>query len=267
MKQKQLVIIGGIVVALLGVGGFAAYKQLNKPAAVVATPAPQKKKITEPVNIIPVAERPVLHMVPGADGRRVTVVVDAVKKDAALMDFELEYNTENLIQGGAGQIDLAKLPAQKEFLLGSCSAGGACTYHKDVTGGTLLARFQGPENYAVKNDWRFTENKKKETTFSSKDAKFTLTSDELKQVSYAVVYNSPGFYQGISGTPASDIYAVSLSGTVSKPVQVSVRAAEEGSLKLLGWDGKVWQDLKAEVDGKMVKATAPLMQLYLVTKN
>lgn len=266
MKQKNILIIVGILVVVLVGGGFMGYKLLKKPAAV-APQTPQKKKITEPVNVIPVSERPVIHVTPGADGRRITIVVDAVKKDATVMDFELEYNTENLIQGGAGQLDVTKLPAQKEFLLGSCSAGGACTYHKNVTGGSLLARFQGAENYAVKSDWRYTENKTKETTFSSKDAKFTITGDELKQVNYAVVYNSPGFYKGLSGTPASDIYAVSLSSSTSKPVQVSLRASEEGTLKLYGWNGTAWQDLKAEADGKVLKATAPLMQLYVVTKD
>lgn len=266
MKQKKLFIVAGIALLILVGGGFGAYKLMKKPAPA-APQIPQKKKITEPVNVIPVAERPVLHIEPGTDGRRITIVADAVKKEATLMDYEIEYNTENLIQGGTGQLDVTKLPAKKEFLLGSCSAGGACTYHKDVTGGTLLARFQGPENYAVKTDWRFTDNKAKDKTFASKDAKFTITSDELKQVGYAVILNSPGFYKGLPGTLASDVYAVSVAGSPSKPLEVSVRAAEEGSLKLYGWDGSSWKDLKGTAEGKVVKATSPLMQVYAVSKD
>ncbi len=266
MKQKKLLIIAGIALLVLLGGGFGAYTLMKKPAPT-APQTPQKKKITEPVNLIPVAERPVLHIEPGSDGRRITIVADAVKKDASVMDFEIEYNTENLIQGGTGQLDVSKLPAKKEFLLGSCSAGGACTYHKDVTGGTLLARFQGPQNYAVKTDWRFTDNKVKDKSFASKDAKFTLTSDELKQVGYAVILNSPGFYKNLPGTLVSDIYAVSLSGSPTKPLEVSVRGTEEGTLKLYGWDGSSWKDLNGTVEGKVVKATSPLMQMYAVSKD
>lgn len=263
-KPVLFTLIGVLVVVLVGGGIWFWKSQAQKPAA---PQTPQKKKITEPVNVIPVAERPVLHIEPGTDGRRITIVADAVKKEATLMDYEIEYNTENLIQGGTGQLDVTKLPAKKEFLLGSCSAGGACTYHKDVTGGTLLARFQGPENYAVKTDWRFTDNKAKDKTFASKDAKFTITSDELKQVGFAVILNSPGFYKGLPGTLASDVYAVSVAGSPSKPLEVSVRAAEEGSLKLYGWDGSSWKDLKGTAEGKVVKATSPLMQVYAVSKD
>lgn len=267
MQKKQMIIIGAVVLAIAIVGGGAAYwKMSSKKPAVVADTKNAKKRIVEPVNVLPVEERPVVYITPNPDNRNIEIVVESVKKEATTVEYELEYFTENLVQGAQGEFELGTLPALKKLLLGSCSAGGACSYHTNVTGGSLKTRFVGPENYALKHDWRYQENKDKSDTFSSKDTKFQITSKDLTKVTLATVTNSPGYPEGLTGTPVSDPYAFHPATTVTGTAKVSIRATEEATA-IMAWDGKTWQELKGTVSDKTVTAEGPVAQLYIaVTK-
>ena len=268
MTQKQLVIVGSVVAAVVLVGGGAfAVSKMRGQAQPTETAAP-KKRVALPVNVISVEKRPDMRITPTADGRSVEFTVEALNMPAKETEIELEYQSGSLLQGYTGLLALSKLPATQKVLLGSCSAGGACTYHTDVTGGTLLATFQGGgEDYAVKSDWRYIENKAKETTFTSKDGKFTMSAPELAKVAIAVIYNSPGYPEGAPGTVVSEHYAVGMTGTAPKELELSIRAAEEGELSIVGWDGRTWKSFETKTDGKVVTATAPVMELFLVVKK
>lgn len=265
--QKKYILFGGLALLLLLIigGTVFAFTKLRSSETQEET-GPQKKRIALPVNVIPVEERPVIALAPSSSGRNVEISVDAVKKSADEVDIELEYQAGTLLQGYQGLLSLSSLPATQDVLLGSCSAGGACTYHEDVTGGTLVGTFRGGEEYAVKSDWRFIENTDKEDTFSSKDAKFTLQADKFKQVAYAIIFNSPGYPEGLTGTVVADHYSVRFTGTAPDEATVSIRAAEEGELTIHGWDGSKWLPMETTVDGKVATATGPIMKLYTVSK-
>ena len=64
-----------------------SYNQFTKPAADTQTN--NKKKIAEPLNVIPVAERPYMQISPVADGRNIQIIVKEVKKPAESVDYEL----------------------------------------------------------------------------------------------------------------------------------------------------------------------------------
>jgi hypothetical protein len=267
MQKKQLMIIGAVILLLLVVGGgFTYWKMSSKKATTAVDPKSTKKRIVEPVNVIPVDKRPVVYITPNPDGRNIEIVVESVKKEATKAEFELEYFTENLVQGAQGEIELGTLPALKKWLLGSCSAGGACSYHTNVTGGSLKTRFVGPENYALKHDWRYEENKTKADTFASKDSKFQITAKDFTKVSVAVVTNSPGYPEGLKGTPVSDPYAFHPATAVSGTAKVTIRATEEATA-IMAWDGKTWQELKGTVTDKTVTAEGPVAQLYIAVKK
>lgn len=261
MNKKTLAIVGSILL-VLGVGVFVKTKIGNKAPA--EKPKLKKKKITEPLNIIEVDERPYIVVSPNSDGRNITIAVNSVKKDAQEVDYELEYQSGSLLQGVFGSIELGKLPASTTQLLGSCSAGGACTYHENVVGGHLTTRFNGDENYALKSEWKYIENTKKEDALSSRDAKFQIASEELESVRLAVVFNSPGYPEKLSGRAVSDPYSLQTYPKVSGDATLTMRAKEEGDLVIMGWDGSEWTEFTGKVEGKTIIAEVELMELYLV---
>lgn len=250
-----------IIVVLLIAGGIYAYQSMGGEETTPEEPT--KKKTVENVNVIPVAERPYLHITPESDGRNITITVEEVKKTASSLEYELEYQSGSLLQGVFGALELDPLPARSTQLLGSCSAGGACTYHEDVSGGSILTRYDGPEPYALKSDWKYFENADDETAFSSRDAKFQIESDELADQSYIVVMNAPGYPEGLVGTPVSDPYSLRTSSTLSGTAELTMRAQEGGQLEIMGWDGNEWHSFTGTVDDKMISAEVELMELYI----
>ena len=262
--MKKKLIIAGVALLVIGGGIFAFTKLRSKPATTEETT--KKKRIEEPTNIIAVADRPYLQIIPHSDGHNLSIEVIELKKDATSVEYELEYQAGSLLQGAFGQLSLDSLPATKKILLGSCSAGGACTYHEDVQGGTLLTRFNGPESYALKSRWKYIINSTNETAFSSQDAKFQIDSANLARQSYLVIFNTAGYPTSLESEPVSELYSLTTANKLTGEAELTIRAEEEGELIIMGYNGSVWQEFETTVDGKMATAEVELMELYTVTK-
>lgn len=265
-NQKIFLAVGVISLVVLAAGGYAVKSMFFGGDETAQAESKKKKKVLEPVNVIPVEERPYISIRPEGDGRNLTVMVNEVKKKATEVDYELEYSTGNLKQGVFGNMKLDKLPAENRQLMGSCSAGGACTYHKDVTGGTLITRFSGTENYAIQSEFKYIENKDKEDAFSSTDAKFQIKGAELAKLAYAIIMNNSGYPEGLKGTLNSDTYSFQTSSALSSELELTMRGNEEGELKIMGYDGTKWVEFKGTVDGKSITAKVKPMKLYVVVK-
>lgn len=267
--KKPLPLILIVVAVLLSLGGFLVYQNSRKTPEVAQTEPEKKKKVSEPINALAEDLRPYLAVEPLTDGRNIVVRVFELKKAATQTEYELEYQAGSLLQGAFGAIQLATLPAEAKVLLGSCSAGGACTYHEDVRGGTIITRFKGEENYALKQDWKYIDNKAKDTEFSSKDAKFQIASAALKTVRYLTITNSPGYPGKPEGTVVSEHYALSTGTALQGTAKISIRARETGELKIMGWDNGTWTAFPTTLaadDDKMAQAEVKLLPLYIVTK-
>lgn len=263
MKNKKIIIAVVAVLALLA-GGYGIYTLTQKPAEVVEEPT-KKKQTVRNYNTIEVAERPYITITP-VDARNISIAIEEVKKEADTVDYELEYQTGTLVQGAFGQIQVATTPAIDKILLGSCSAGGACTYHEDVKGGELRAFFEGANKYDLKSDWKYIENQG-ESAFVSKDAFFKIESDDLASHTLLVIYNSPGYPGELEGTLVSEVYSLTSSKALSGTAELSIRAKAEGTLTIMGWDGKAWQSFETTTDGKTATATVDLMEAYVAVSN
>ncbi|MBD3250576.1 MAG: hypothetical protein GF381_03350 [Candidatus Pacebacteria bacterium] len=266
MKNNKLPLISAaLLLTIIGTGVWLYSRKVN--SKITVEPQAQKKKITLPVNIIPQEEAPYLRLVP-VDSHNIQIEVAQVKKPADSMEYELEYQSGSLLQGAFGEIMISELPAIEKILLGSCSAGGSCTYHEDITGGTLLLSFDGPEDYALKNGWRYFENTDRETEFGSKDAKFLVKSDDLAAKSYLIVYNSPGYPAQLPGKLRSPVYQLSTAGTLIGQGQVTIKADQDSpNLILVGYDGQEWQELESVIEDRTVTATGKLMEAYAVIEG
>lgn len=270
MQKKQMIIVGAvvglIVLILAGVGVYAFMKSRSKPEETPQTA--QKKKKISTFNVIPVAERPYILIRPSEGGRNIFLVIEELKKPADAVEYELEYQAGELLQGAFGELPLTSFPASKDILLGSCSAGGACTYHQNVQGGTLVTRFSGTDEYALKNDWRYIDNTARETTAASKDAKFQIDSPEIAKQRVVIITNSPGYPGTLPGTSISDIYSLSTVSTLTGTVEVTMRANEDATAaKVAVWDGSTWKTVAGTADDKSLTAEVPFGQAYVVIKE
>lgn len=277
MQKNQKFIIGGVIVGaiIIAVLSFMVFRPSGGTESDTADQAPVRRRISEPVNVIEVSERPYIRLVPKADGRNLTISVEEVKIPATSMEYELEYQAGSTTQGEFKNIDLSTLPAQIDAFFGSCSAGGACTYHTDILGGSLLGRFMAVDDdpYAVKQDWRYFDNSSRESRVASKDAKFQLEATSLATQRYVVVYNSPGFPGNLdeSGRLISDIYSLAgssaLSGTGELTIRTNEPAAEGEELTIFGFDGSEWVSFETTVDGRAATAEVDLVEVYVVVAN
>jgi hypothetical protein len=266
-KDPKILAAVAVAILLAIIGGIFVMRSKADPEPETTTERPKKKKITEPVNIIEVSERPYVYLTPQADGRNIKITVATISKPADTFEYELEYQAGTLLQGAFDQVELDNIPTSTQILFGSCSAGGACTYHTDIRGGSLVLRFIGEENYALKQDWRYFDNwGNKETQFASKDSKFQLTSADLAKQRFVVVYNSPCFPEGVTGTSVSEAYSLAASSNMSGTAEVTMRANEEGELSIIGYDGTSWTSFETTSDGKSATAEVELMELYMVIK-
>lgn len=270
-KKKLLIILAAVALVIGAVAAFFVVR--NKRT----TPEPEvedtRRRISEPVNVIPIAERPYLNILPLADGRHLTIQVLEVNKQAHEVEYELEYQSGAMLQGAMGQLDLSTLPVSEKIMLGSCSAGGACTYHENVTGGNLLLTFVGEENYAVKTNWRYFNNINQSNQVSSWDAKFQLESKSLIPVRFTIVFNSPGVPKGLEELLEdnqelrllADHYALTSSTPLTGEGEVMIRLNEDTqSARIVGYDGKSWVEFETALDGKEATAQVELMELYTV---
>jgi hypothetical protein len=264
-NKKALAIIAGITL-LLVVGIIVAINRSSDIGTGEDERQLKKRTISEPVNIIDVEQRPYLYIAPNADGRNLTIAVVEVKKEAVDVDYELEYRSGSLLQGVFGNMSLTKLPITTTQLMGSCSAGGACTYHEDVTGGSLVTRFAGPENYALKTEWRYIENKSGSLAGST-DAKFQMESASLEKARVIIVGDSSGYPGELEYTLVSTPYFLRTTPTISGSASLALRANQTGDLLILGWDGSNWHEFEGEVDDKTITADVEIMELYLVVER
>lgn len=264
MKKKLLIIVP--IILVLAAGAFFIFKKNAKTAETTQTTT--KKKISAPVNVIDVSERPYMRLEPSTDGHYITIVVEELKKDATAMEYEMEYQTGSMLQGFGGALNISKLPVSEKKLFGSQSAGGAITYHEDIKGGTFQASFSGKEDYAVKSAWRYFENSESASEFTSQDAKFTIKNDSLAKYSYIIIYNSPGYPGDLKGDLLSDVYTVTAEkslNTISSNFDISIRSSEEG--QIMGYDGSKWQKMDSNYADGIVKASGAFMEAYVLVKS
>jgi|GEM_PF-258857 len=260
IKKNQLLLAIGVIAGLLllSVVGISAYKILHSSTAKItdsAKPEEKKKKRVDTYNTLAFEERPYIEIQPKSTGHDVIISINQLKKPTETVEYELEYQAGELLQGAFGTIDISSFPATKEILLGTRSAGGATTYHENVKGGTLVTRFAGTNSYALKSDWRFIENKTRAQILSSKDVKFQIESPEFSKQPVVVISNSPGYPSTLPGTAVSDAYAVSFPTNVTGKAKVSFQVKDAVSLPQIAvWDGQSWK----AIDGKNESAQTTL---------
>lgn len=236
----------------------------GKPKPEVVRP-----KVEEPVNTVPVSERVYttidFHNGKFPIGREVTVAI-ADGKGASAIEYELEAQAGTSVQSGIGAIetkDTAK-PIQKNILLGSCSAGGACSYYQDVKGGALILRFIGSPIGNLKGEWSY-QAPGSDGKLSSRDAKFQLDAPKLKDA-FAIIGQTMGLPKSISSDVLAGPYHIASTASAAGEISLTIHLSDESAkAKLLFWDGKAYKTITNSVSGKTLTAKITSLGTYLVT--
>lgn len=264
MKQKLPLLLGAVVFLVVVIAAIILFTRgSEQPEEVVEEPT--KQRIVEPLNELPVEQRPVVSIQPQG-ARNLDLIVSSSQLNETAVEYELEYQAGSLLQGAFGQFELDQLPTSADILLGTCSAGGACSFHEDVQGGTLLMRFETDDPYALKADWKYVQLNAGDTQLSSRDAKFQLESDDLLS-GVAVVFNGFGYPTDLPGTPTSDPYQLTTSFNLNGTGQLTLRSNQEGPQTIYGWDGTQWIAFETAVDGKTLTAEVELVELFVAVSD
>lgn len=256
-KLPLLLLLIGIITILV-IGGWFLLSKKGSSQEVIE----ESKQIIEPVNQIPIKKRPFTFITPRSDGREVTITINQLDNYSEV-EYELEYQAGTLLQGAFGKIDFTKeeSPVERNVLLGSCSAGGACSYHEDVNGGTLSLRYLNGEVTKLKGEWNFQQMREQKGRLSSRDAKFTFNVGErgLAANTFVIVSQTMGLPGEVEGEIVGGPYVVSLPKGVTlrgKQIDLSMRTtSDDTDIRLLGWSQDGWIEYEGEINDKTLTAT------------
>lgn len=251
---------------------FFASCVFGKPQQNIVRP-----KVEEPANTVPVSERVYATIDVNKNskfplGKEVTVSVFD-NKGASKIEYELEAQAGSSVQSGLGSIDPTseQKPYRKNILLGSCSAGGACSYYQEVKGGTFLLRFVGSPIGNLKGEWSYTAPGN-DGKLSSRDGKFQLDAPKLKDA-YTIISQTMGLPASLAGgskSTSGDIlagpYYISTTASSTGEMGLTVHLSDESTkAKLLFWDGKTYKTITSSTAGKTLTAKITAVGTYLVT--
>jgi hypothetical protein len=128
--NKKLLIITSVVVllGLIGAGVWFLQKGQSQGETETESTLPASELYEKVEKGIQVSVSRV------KDGRRVNFLVTKIPAKYKTIEYEFSYKTgSGGLQGGIGSPTAIKNGQyQKEILLGTCSAGGACTYDEGV---------------------------------------------------------------------------------------------------------------------------------------
>jgi hypothetical protein len=264
MKNSLKFIIPGLLLVVV-------LAWLFWPGKKTKTSTPSQTKKVEEINKIDIKDRPFVTMAPREDGKEVKLMIGRVK-NADMVEYEMEYQAAELIQGVFGTINLKdeKPPVTKDLLFGSCSKN-KCRYDEGVTGGSLTMRFEGGSApYALKTDFNLQQMFDRQGKFTSKDGKATLDVGVkgLTDKTFMIV-------AGTMGLP-TDIQAEILAGPYSflaamspslKGATLAIQSKDDlTGAKLMFWDGKKLTELKATVGDGKISAPVTSLGTYLLVK-
>lgn len=200
------------------------------------------------INVLEIAKRPFVAILPHPTGKLITLMYHG-KQEAKNMAVELEYLSGNALKGGRTSINTTTFPYVQGFLLGSCSAGGKCSFDKDITTGTIKTRLDiDSQIHVLKSNYTFITPNSNATS----DQKAKLEIEGLSKANL-VLGQTHGYLGEITGEPAYEPVAItSTTGDLIKG-KLSIRGS--GVSKVLVYDGSKYVESKFEQLGDYIVIT------------
>lgn len=270
--KKTLPIL--LIIFLILLSGFLGWKFLKKKKPAKETKKRFKPKI-ETINQLPLEKRPYVIIEPKSKTRPqdygywITVTIDRVS-DYKNVEYDVEYQSGNLIQGFMHRIDFAKEPppVSKEGFFGSESKG-KYKYDEGVKSGSILFKFYRDGQYdALKTYFNLQNMKEENGIFTSNDGRAVLEvgKGDLNPRDYVIIASTLGLPAEIKGKAISEPYGFYSHRSVKlKDATLTIRSKEDlTNVKILGWDGGEWQEYEVEVKEDSASAKVDRLGTYVL---
>ncbi len=233
-----LVVLGSLLGLVLVVLFIALHNKSPK------TFAPIENNQRQLINALPIADRPFVALFPHSSGKLITLYVEN-KNNSKNISVEIEYLSGNALKGGRSSIDNSVVfPYAQAFLLGSCSAGGKCSFDKDITTGSIKTKLdQAGVSQVLKSNYTFITANSSATT----DQKLIFNpAASLKQ--QLILGGSHGFPGSIAQEAAYE--PVVLTSDRTDPVRGKLKIIAPYATRVVFFDGVSYVDAKGvKVDG------------------
>jgi hypothetical protein len=150
----------------------------SKTTVTPATPTPAPKIVE-----MPIADRPLISLIPRDDGHLLTLKISKIPADISSIEYELIYTAKDEsseIEKGLGDTikDISD-SLERKLLLGTESCTNGCKYKYDegVSGGTLSLKFINKNGQVSKFESPFSL---KSSANLNRDKVFKLTTDTFE---------------------------------------------------------------------------------------
>lgn len=276
--MKKILLAFLIIVLVIGLSGLGI-KFLRKPGINQETNKTTPKPKVENVNQLSLEKRPYIIVEPKSEtrptdyGHWVTITIDKASNYKSV-EYDVEYQAGNLIQGFTHRVDFSKekLPVAKEGFFGSESKG-KYKYDENVKSGSILFKFfKDATNYdALKNYFNLQNMAEQKGFFTSNDSKANLQigANDLNANDYVVVASTLGLPASITGKALAEPYGFYTTRAVKlKNATLSIKSKEDlTKAKILGWDGKQWQEYKISIKEETASTIVNQFGTYILVSD
>jgi len=267
-KYLPLLIVAILVLVAGGVYFFSKANANDQEPDLVETPPTISK-----VNSLAIAKRPYVELIPHSNLSRcngVDMNITNFKNGEKLVEYELEYTTEKMIQGVFGRRELTGEEQKHQPLeFGTCSRG-TCRCDDDITGGSLKLSFTGKEDYVLKGDFSVQNVGDKDDVITSRDARFKMDfSSSLADSADVLVTSTFGFPAEVSQKVILGPYGIFVEGSPSfkKPAPSVIQSHEASNAQILFWNGESWEVLESTVEEGSLKFDLPSLGVVILTEK
>ncbi len=274
MSKRKIIII--LVSFVFSLGAFLFW--LFKPSFLDKAKKNTQSNNTSPepilISTLTLAQRPYLLLEPKSSvepkslGHWVTVnIIDP--KEFERVEYEFEYTTATIIQGGMGRLDFRREPApiKKEIAFGSASKG-KYKYDEGVNKGHFIFHFFKEDKEAVlKTDFILETRMMNGGIFRTADGKGRLEVDktDLAENDYLLIASTLGLPQ----MPQNQVLAGPYSFYADSPKKlkeskVIFNDIKEKEVLVLFWNGQKWEELETRIINEEAVAIPKALGVFVL---
>lgn len=205
----------------------------------------QKVEQRQLINVQAIKDRPYVAIFPHSTGKLITMLFDK-KGDIKNISTEIEYLSGNALKGARSSINsTASFPYSQAFLLGSCSAGGKCSFDTEITTGTVKTKFElGSEIHVLKSNYVFVGKDIQSTS----DLKLSFKPD-TKSKNNLVLAGNHGYLGEVNGEVVAEPASILSSGP--DLIKGTLSIAANGATKAWVYDGNSYKEIPFKTENGM----------------
>lgn len=155
---------------------------------------------------------------------------------------DLEYLSGDLLKGARSTLEAPiNDPFVKAFLLGSCSAGGKCSFDKELISGSLKLKLsiEGESDiHVLKADYSFVEG---ETTTIDGRLTYTPAGKPVGEM----LLNTLGLPEPLEGN--LELYPIAITSISQQAIKGQLEIRKKGISKAMIYTGSGYQELEATI--------------------